>query len=155
MDSGITVRGDASEAGLQVWLASTLPGFCRLTGDRAQAGPLHLPEDTDAAALVTDGSPAHLVQRRADDGTTGTPRREFGVHAFGPDAKAAADTLATSLLAWDRAYRDGPGPVLTVHPRATHTRHPTRARSPRRGTRCGHGTGPRPTEASAPIEATV
>ncbi|MFD9379849.1 hypothetical protein ACFWBH_30770 [Streptomyces sp. NPDC059999] len=29
-----------------------------------------------------------------------------------------------SLLAWDRAYRDGPGPVLTVHPRVTHTPAP-------------------------------
>ncbi|MFD0265001.1 NUDIX domain-containing protein [Streptomyces sp. NPDC127106] len=132
--TGVTVRDDESLEVLQLWLATTLPGFCRLTGDHERPGILRLPEGQGAAAVATAGALACLVQRRVTpDTSSGVSRREFGVQAVGPDGKAAGDAMAAAVLAWDRELRGhgaaapaaAPLPVLTpvltlaLHPAGT------------------------------------
>ncbi|WP_314613065.1 methyltransferase, FxLD system [Streptomyces stackebrandtii] len=122
--TGVTVAGDESYETLQLWLTVALPGFCRLTGDREE-GPVLLPRNQDAAAMVSGGSLGCLTVRRiGHDDTTGRPLWEFGAQGFGADAKAVADTVAGSVRAWDRDIRPGPGPVLTVRPATLRTEQP-------------------------------
>lgn len=113
--TGVLVRPDESFEDLQLRLATGLPGFCRLTGDRDQPGPIRLPKFTDAMAMVADRSLACVVLDRHEPGPDAdAPVWEFGVQAFGPNAKAVADHLAEAIRAWDRELRGRAAPALTV-----------------------------------------
>ncbi|MGI5262398.1 methyltransferase, FxLD system [Streptomyces angustmyceticus] len=117
--TGVTVARGASYEDLQLWLAASLPGFCRLTADRDRPGPIVMPDYEDAAAMVTGRTLACLALRRIEDDEDGGPSRwEFGAQAFGPDAEAAADTVASAVHAWDRDIRPHGTPGLTVLPAA-------------------------------------
>lgn len=112
--TGVTVPGDVPFDMLLLWLATHLDGFARLTVD-GDPGTGH-PEDRDAAALVHDGSIAHLSTRKLSTGASGSSLWEFGVHARGPRADDLADTMARLVVAWDRTARDVVVPRLTVYP---------------------------------------
>ncbi|MGH3866186.1 MAG: methyltransferase, FxLD system [Pseudonocardiaceae bacterium] len=113
--SGVTIGGLESFETLQFWLATTFPGFCRLTADAAQSSCLVHPGNRwyDLAAVDGD-SFAYLTTRRVEPG-----KSEFGAHAFGPHASTAAQALAEQVRVWDRDRRGGPGPDFAVWPKDT------------------------------------
>ncbi|MGH3797486.1 MAG: methyltransferase, FxLD system [Pseudonocardiaceae bacterium] len=115
--SGVTIGRAESFDTLQFWLATTLPGFCLLTVDAQQDAGLVAAGNRwfNLAAIDGDGdSFAYLTARPAGPGTV-----EFGAHAFGPHAPAAADAMAEQVRRWDREQRTGPGPVFAVWPKGT------------------------------------
>ncbi|KOV00682.1 hypothetical protein ADK91_25215 [Streptomyces sp. XY511] len=118
--TGVTVRGGETLEDLQLWLATSLPGFCRMEGDPDRPGLVRLPKRSGAEAIVLGRSLACLMtERREHDEAEGTSTWEFGVQGFGPDGKAAADTLAAAVHTWDRDLRGRATPRLTVMPAGT------------------------------------
>lgn len=130
--TGVTIESGVPFATLQLFLATTVQGFCRLSLTRGPDDPdtahLELPSGTDAAAVTQGDSLAYLTHvkiRETNQEPTHDSRQEaqsvweFGVHAFGPRARALSDLLADRVRAWDRDVRYGPGPRLTVHPADT------------------------------------
>ncbi|MFB6557472.1 methyltransferase, FxLD system [Streptomyces sp. NPDC056400] len=118
--TGVTVRGNESFEDLQLWLATSLSGFCRMEGDPDQPGPVRLPKRSGAEAIVLGRSLACLMtERREHDEANGTSLWEFGVQGFGADGKAAADTLAAAVRAWDQELRGQATPRLSVMPPGT------------------------------------
>ncbi|MFF0551031.1 methyltransferase, FxLD system [Streptomyces sp. NPDC004311] len=115
--TGVTVAENESFEHLQLWLATSVPGFCRLTGDSEQPGPLRLPKHSDAMAMVSGSSLACvLTERLEQDGPGAAPTWEFRVQGFGADGKTVADALADAVRTWDRELRDRAHPVLTILP---------------------------------------
>ncbi|GLW18048.1 hypothetical protein Stsp01_47910 [Streptomyces sp. NBRC 13847] len=119
--TGVTVAGRESFETLQLYAATTLPGFCRLALDRSRdTGLAAVPRGADAAATVEDGSLAYLTHVLVQDGETAEERRsEFVVHAFGPAGASLAERMAACVRAWDRQVRGSGYPQLTVHPAGT------------------------------------
>lgn len=113
--SGVRVGGNEPFDTLQLWLATAFPGFGRLAADADQKDTL-----VDPGVLwfdptvVEDDSVAYLTARRAAPGAS-----EFGVHAFGPHARALAEAMAEQIRVWDRDQRQGPGPHVAVWPKDT------------------------------------
>ncbi|GIE91595.1 methyltransferase, FxLD system [Actinoplanes regularis] len=98
--SGVLFPNATSWAGLYVWFAWYMPGFCRL---RAEDGSV-LDEHGRwfPFATVRGTGLAYLVIRPAmqDQGV------EFGACAFGRDGKIAAATLVEQIKAWNRDGRN-------------------------------------------------
>jgi protein-L-isoaspartate(D-aspartate) O-methyltransferase len=97
---------------LQLWLATALDGYCRISVDPELDTGLVAPitrRSTDSA--VDGGSVAYLAARRLDQSTA-----EFGVHAFGPGAATLAEAMADQVRIWDRHHRQGPGPRIAIYP---------------------------------------
>lgn len=116
--SGVTVRKGEMFGNLDLWLAG-LPEFCLLsaTQDAVDRGLVSPTWPMATPALVDRGSLAYRAKLRpvnAEDAVS-----EFGAYAHGPDAAKAAIRLAEEICIWDRDYRRGPGPRLTVHPADT------------------------------------
>ncbi|HEU0088741.1 MAG TPA: methyltransferase, FxLD system [Pseudonocardiaceae bacterium] len=100
---------------LQMWLATALDGYCRISVDPELDTGLVSPitrRSTDAA--VDGGSVAYLAARRLD-----TSRAEFGIHAFGSGAAPLAEAMAEQVRRWDRLHRQGPGPRIAAYPAHT------------------------------------
>ncbi|MGH3849075.1 MAG: hypothetical protein ACRDRT_05130 [Pseudonocardiaceae bacterium] len=113
--SGVMIGGRESFETLQLWLATTFPGFCRLAADADQSSVL-VDRGTrwyDLAAVDGD-SFAYLTTRRVGPG-----KSEFGAHAFGPHAPAAAAAMVEQVRVWDRDRRGGAGPDFAVWPKDT------------------------------------
>ena len=115
--SGVTLGAGESCSGQDMWLATTVPGFCQVIADQ---------EAIDAGIVALTwrwGSPAHvdgttLAYRGATVTTGGSDgARELVASAHGPDAGRAAAFLAGQIGAWDRAGR--PRPRLRVYPAGT------------------------------------
>ncbi|WP_329096736.1 methyltransferase, FxLD system [Streptomyces sp. NBC_01439] len=118
--TGVTVLGGESVEDLQLWLATSLAGFCRMEGDPDRPGPVRLPKRSGAETIILGRSLACLMtERREHDEADGASTWEFGVQGFGPDGKAAADTLAAAVQTWDRDLRGRATPRLTVVPAGT------------------------------------
>ncbi|MFJ3728218.1 methyltransferase, FxLD system [Streptomyces sp. NPDC090045] len=118
--TGVTVRGGESLEDLQLWLATSLGGFCRMDGNPDRPGPVRLPKRSGAEAVILGRSLACLMtERREHDDAKGTSTWEFGVQGFGPDGKTAADTIAAAVRTWDRELRGRATPRLTVMPAGT------------------------------------
>jgi len=116
VDSGAGLRLGEPWATMQMWLATALPGFCRLSldRDRDEAAARSLPRTTIGFAVVDAGSVAYVATRQLDgDGLT------LDVYAHGPDAVSLAETVAAQLRVWDRDHRGGPGPRYLVLPAST------------------------------------
>ncbi len=118
--TGVAIPGSTPVDMLLLWLATTMDGFCRLAVDEdLDTGVVQTPKGRDAAAVVRDGSLAHLVTRKLDsDPETGIPAFEFGVHAYGPQADALAEAMAAAVTAWDRDMGRDSRPRLIVRPRS-------------------------------------
>jgi protein-L-isoaspartate(D-aspartate) O-methyltransferase len=103
---------------MQMWLATSLDGFCILLLDRAKdTGVVALGKRSFAMAAVDDGNLAYVTTRPA---VGGPPQElEFLVHGYGPRADALADEVAERLRTWAASYRDGPGPTYRVYPAGT------------------------------------
>ncbi|WP_051826308.1 methyltransferase, FxLD system [Kitasatospora aureofaciens] len=119
--TGVTIAGGESFETLQLYLASTVPGFCRLAGDRDKdSGITAFARGENAPAVLGDGSLAYLTYVWVRDGDTPAERRaEFVAHAFGDCGPALADRLAAAVRRWDERVRGRGYPELTVHPAAT------------------------------------
>lgn len=119
--TGVTIAGGESFETLQLYLATTVPGFCRLAGDRDKdTGITAFARSENAAALLGDGSLAYLTYVWVKDGETPAERRaEFVAHAFGEGGPALADRLAAAVRRWDEHARGHGYPRMTVHPAAT------------------------------------
>ncbi|WP_329159827.1 methyltransferase, FxLD system [Streptomyces sp. NBC_01717] len=119
--TGVTVAGNESFETLQLFLATTLPGFSRLARNRDQSsGITALPKGSDAAAITAAGSLAYLTHVLVQDGPTAEQRRsEFLAHGFGPSGPALAEQLTFAVRRWDVHERAHGYPQLEVHPTGT------------------------------------
>ncbi|MFG2409541.1 hypothetical protein ACGFR8_35460 [Streptomyces brevispora] len=116
LTTGLVVRGTFNFETLQVYAATTLPGFCRLTAREGSTLVAH----QDAAAMLSDGSLAYLTYRKVKDAPTPADRMtEFFIHAYGPAADEVAERFAECVRVWDREVRESGYPPMTVHPAAT------------------------------------
>lgn len=100
---------------LQLWLATAVDGYCRISVDpELDTGLVSPITRRSNDATVDGGSVAYLAARRLDES-----RAEFGVHAFGPGAATLAETMAEQVRLWDRLHRQGPGPRIAAYPAHT------------------------------------
>lgn len=116
--SGITIPGRTSFASLHLWLASFLPGFCRVAAE-------------DGTALAAEGvlkgwfpfgcvrgdSFAYQASRKLD--RSGEPVFEFGAGAYGPHAAETAEAFIAQVREWDRHGRDIPADAFAYWPAGT------------------------------------
>lgn len=109
--SGVTIKHMVSFAGLHLWFASFLPGFCRIS---AQEGiELHRErEEWFPFGCVRGDSFAYLVVRPA----LGGDGAEFGARAYGIHGHRAATALVEQVQAWDRKARHRPDPTFAFWP---------------------------------------
>lgn len=114
--TGLVVQGAFNFETLQVYAATTLAGFCRLSAP--EGSPLVAQQD--AAAILVNGSLAYLTYRRIKDAVEPADRMaEFFIHAYGPAAEEVAERFAACVRVWDREVRESGYPPMTVHPAAT------------------------------------
>ncbi|MFD4944180.1 methyltransferase, FxLD system [Streptomyces sp. NPDC058239] len=116
LSTGLVVRGTFNFETLQVYAATTLPGFCRLTTPKGST----LMAQQDAAAILANGSLAYLTYRQVKDAPEPADRlTEFFIHAYGPAAEDLAEHFAECVRVWDREVRESGYPPMTVHPAGT------------------------------------
>ncbi|MEU2554584.1 hypothetical protein ABZ589_23365 [Streptomyces sp. NPDC013313] len=116
LSTGLVVRGVFNFETLQIYAATTLAGFCRLTVPENST----LVTQQDAAAAVADGSLAYLtyhVVKKAPDPADNLI--EFFIHAYGPAADDLAKRFADCVLTWDLQVRESGYPPMTIHPAGT------------------------------------
>nr|WP_237525989.1 methyltransferase, FxLD system [Streptomyces sp. SID4923] len=118
--TGVTMGAGAGVyfGSLQLYAATTLPGFCRLRVHE-DTDVVAVAKGRDAPAVLGDASLAYLVHLPIRDGG-----REWVVHAFGAEGPRLAELVAATVRAWDRHIRAADDdrhadPVLTVHPAGT------------------------------------
>lgn len=116
IDSGAGLRVGELWASMQMWVATTVPGFCRIIVNRkaneASAAPLG--GLYTGVAAVDGPNLAYVASKDLGGGDLA-----LQVHAYGPDPKHLADRLAEQLRVWDRDHRGGPGPQYLIYPAAT------------------------------------
>ncbi|GHE10350.1 methyltransferase, FxLD system [Streptomyces alanosinicus] len=114
--TGVIVPGEYSFETLQLYAATTLQGFCRLTTPEES----ELVTQRDAAAIVADGALAYLTYTQIHHAPEPTDcRYEFCIHAYGTAGSDLAERFATCVRDWDRHVRDNGYPRLTIHPADT------------------------------------
>lgn len=114
--TGATVALQELIGTLQLYLATTLPGFCSMAVDPDLDTGLVAPNNLRfSMAAVEGGNFAYLVTRRTPDGAS----VEYGVHAFGPTAKQFAEQVAQRIREWATDQRHGPGPRIDAYPAST------------------------------------
>ena len=116
ISTGLVVPGMFNFETLQVYAATTLPGFCRLAALEGSK----LVAQQDAPAMLADGSLAYLTHIKIKDGPAPADRRyEFFIHAYGPAAAELAERFAACVHSWDRDVRESGYPPMSVHPAGT------------------------------------
>ncbi|MEU1788099.1 methyltransferase, FxLD system [Streptomyces sparsogenes] len=116
LSTGLVVRGTFNFETLQIYAATTLPGFCRLAAPAGSTLVAH----QDTAAMLSDGSLAYLTHRKIKDAPDPSDRlTEFFIHAYGPAADQLAERFADCVRTWDQKVRGSGYPPLTVHPAGT------------------------------------
>ncbi|NUP46316.1 MAG: methyltransferase, FxLD system [Catenulispora sp.] len=116
VDSGAGLRLGEPWATMQMWLATTVPGFCRIMVDRAanDASARPLGGGYTGMAAVDGANLAYVATREV-----GGNDLALDVHAYGPDPAALAATVAGQLAIWERNHRGGPGPQYLIYPVTT------------------------------------
>ncbi|WP_406011905.1 hypothetical protein OG520_01735 [Streptomyces sp. NBC_00984] len=100
---------------LQLYAATPLPGFCRLSAHREKGTGVTLIANGDAPAILGNAALAYLVHVQTRHGDSPADREwEWAVHAFGEQRPWLAQQLAATVRAWDRDVRDSNNPDLTV-----------------------------------------
>ncbi|QNA72059.1 methyltransferase, FxLD system [Streptomyces sp. So13.3] len=116
LTTGLVVSGTFNFETLQVYAATTLPGFCRLAAREGST----LVAQQDATAMLSDGSLAYLTYRKVKDAPDPADRlTEFFIHAYGPAADELAERFADCVRTWDHKVRERGYPPMTVHPAGT------------------------------------
>ncbi|MBQ0983725.1 methyltransferase, FxLD system [Streptomyces sp. F63] len=114
--TGVTVGRTELIGGLQLYLATMLPGFCTMAVDPDLDTGVVKPNNPAFSMAAVDGPNfAYLLVRRTPD----DKNVEYGIHAFGPDRDKLAEQIRDLLRTWAKQHRGGPGPRLTVHPADT------------------------------------
>ena len=111
--SGVSLRPGQPFQNLDLWLATTRPGFCRIaaTPDAVATG-LATPAYRFGGAAITNGTDsfAYLTTRPAEHtpatALAGRTVLEPGVRAHGPHADALTATLLEQIQRWDKEHRD-------------------------------------------------
>ncbi|MGW7439859.1 methyltransferase, FxLD system [Streptomyces sp. NPDC054849] len=120
--TGVTMGSGFYFGSLQLYAATTLPGFCRLAahGEKG-AGSTRIAKGGDAPAILGGASLAYLVHVQTRQHGDGPAEQEWEwvVDAFGAQGPQLAEQLAATVRTWDREVRGGADPVLTVHPADT------------------------------------
>ncbi|MDA2810873.1 methyltransferase, FxLD system [Nocardiopsis sp. RSe5-2] len=117
--TGVRVHRQEPIVGLQLYLATHLPGFCIMTTDsEADTGAVQPTNPYFSMAAVRGDSFAYLITRPAP-GDEADEHVEYGVHAFGPHRTELADEVTALVTVWDRLHRGGPDPQVTAYPAAT------------------------------------
>ncbi|MEJ8639055.1 hypothetical protein [Streptomyces sp. MS2.AVA.5] len=118
---GLVVPGIFNFEILQVYAATTLPGFFRLATSKGSA----LVAQQIAAAMLSDGSLAYLTYRKVTDAPDPADRlTEFFIHGYGPASDELAERFADCVRTWDHQSRESGYPPMTVQ-------HPERATADR------------------------
>ncbi|KIF06342.1 methyltransferase [Streptomyces sp. RSD-27] len=124
--TGVTMGADAYFGSLQLYVATTLSGFCRLAAHQDPDGAVTgIAKDRDAPAITGEASLAYLIHVQTKGGNSPQDKEwEWTVHAFGEQGPELAERLAATVRAWDRHIRADDNdrhadPVLTVHPAGT------------------------------------
>ncbi|MEV6536264.1 methyltransferase, FxLD system [Streptomyces sp. NPDC051639] len=121
LTTGLVVRGIFNFETLQVYAATTLPGFCRLATSKGSA----LVAQQDAAGMLSDSSLAYLTYRKVKDAPDPADRlTEFFIHSYGPAADELAERFADCVRTWDQHVRESGYPPMTVHPAGTPNEQP-------------------------------
>jgi protein-L-isoaspartate(D-aspartate) O-methyltransferase len=108
--SGVVVSSEEPLLDLNLWLATTLPGYCVVSGERPGVRPTPV---SGAAATATRDSLAYLTSRSVRRSPPSF--RELGFNGHGPDGRDLIDRMIDQLRVWDMHYRRGPGPAFQVH----------------------------------------
>jgi protein-L-isoaspartate(D-aspartate) O-methyltransferase len=116
VDSGAGLRREEPWATMQMWLATTLPGFCRIMVDSTaiEASDQPLGGGYTGMAAVDGANLAYAATR-----DLGGNDLALEVHAYGPAPAGLANAFAEQLAIWDHGHRGGPGPQYLIYPAAT------------------------------------
>ncbi|MCX4681521.1 methyltransferase, FxLD system [Streptomyces sp. NBC_01433] len=124
--TGLTMGSGVYFGSLQLYAATTLPGFCRLAAYRdPDEGVTEIAKGRDVPAIVGDASLAYLTAVQTRHGERPEDKEwEWFVHGFGEQAPWLAEQLVATVRAWDRHVRADDNnehidPVLTVYPAGT------------------------------------
>lgn len=119
--TGVVMAGLESFATLQIYLATTMPGFCRLAlTEKDGASVTAVRHGNPAAAVLGEGSLAYLTHVRIQDSEIPEERKaEFIIHAFGDHGPVLAEQMADAIRSWDRYVRGNGYPPMTAHPAGT------------------------------------
>ncbi|MHC3393945.1 methyltransferase, FxLD system [Streptomyces lavendulocolor] len=125
--TGVTMRAANSYFGsLQLFAATTVPGFCRLAVHQESAEAVTgIAKDRDAPAILGESSLAYLLHVQTKDSDRREDKEwEWFAYAFGEQGPELAERLVATVRAWDRHIRaeanhEHADPVLTVHPAGT------------------------------------
>ncbi|WP_243762147.1 methyltransferase, FxLD system [Streptomyces sp. Tu 3180] len=122
--TGVTMGAGAYFGSLQLYAATTLPTFCRLTAHR-NTGVTGIAKDRDAPAIIGDASLAYLIHVQSWHSKHSEDKEwEWFVHAFGEQGPQLVEQLVATVRTWDRHVRTDDNskhtdPALTVHPVGT------------------------------------
>ncbi|WBQ08051.1 methyltransferase, FxLD system [Kribbella sp. CA-293567] len=112
--SGVLMNREEPLSDLDLWLASTLPGFCVLVAEQraVEKGLVSPVPRWGASAAASASSLGYLTARPTAD----PDHVELGVIAHGPDARAMARSFAGEVRYWKENQRDGAGPTVRIYP---------------------------------------
>ncbi|WP_433513810.1 methyltransferase, FxLD system [Nonomuraea sp. CA-143628] len=119
--TGVIIPSGEPFQHLDLWLALTAPGFCRLIVRPAAIndGRVNPAFRWGGAAIADTDSLAYLTMRTiaAPAGSdTARAHIELGVCSHGPTADPLHHKFSEQILAWERDHATGPGPRIEVHP---------------------------------------
>lgn len=122
ISTGVTMGPGFYFGSLQLYAATTLPGFCRLAVAADQeSSVVEIATGSDAPAVLSGASLAYLTYMQSRHSEE--REWEWYVHAFGDQGPALGEKLAEAVRAWDRNVRGDGGassdPAVTVHPAGT------------------------------------
>lgn len=124
--TGVTMGAGVYFGSLQLYAATTLPGFCRLAAHRdPDQDVTGIVKGRDVPAIVGGASLAYLTHVQIQDGERREDKKwEWVVRAFGEQGPRLAEQLAVTVRAWDRHVRADDNskhadPALTVYPAGT------------------------------------
>jgi protein-L-isoaspartate(D-aspartate) O-methyltransferase len=109
--TGVTVARQEWFGSLYLWLATNHPGYCTLNTAVDTDGALQPVLPWGSPAVAGSDTFAYLTRRPVGDDVS-----EFGVHAHGTLAAAAAADLCNLVQQWDLYHRDGVGPLIVADP---------------------------------------
>lgn len=117
VDTQAPLRPSEPWAGAQMWLASGLPGSCRVVIDREKDSGLISPPGRHLAALgVLDGPNLAYATTRP----SASEDLHWWAHAYGPDAESLATRIANRMQAWAAGPRASDAePRFTIAPAGT------------------------------------
>ncbi|MGA5819919.1 methyltransferase, FxLD system [Kitasatospora sp. NPDC094028] len=124
--TGVTMGANTFFGSLQLYVATTLPGFCRLAAYLDPAdGVTAIAKGRDVPAILGDASLAYLTYVQTRDGERPEDKEwAWIVHAFGARGPQLAEQMVAAVQAWDRTVRADDNskhadPVLTAYPAGT------------------------------------